>query len=190
MGVDFAAILDHQLTWSELYVLPELLKKGWCLPPELAPWVAQHVRTRQKHWTWQRDRRFGNVAEELFEQQQIFLDGPDGFHGTVYKRAVAIGHLARWWSFLHERDAQVGLIKACHDIAVVLRAKHILFLPDNAFPPSEVVDRLCDGASVNDALDWLNSNVGPAFPSPSHYLDDEATEWDERGWFYERAKGR
>lgn len=180
MGVDFTAILDHRLSWGELYALPKRLNDAWQLPE---PWTAAHAG-----WTWKLGTSYSNAAEELFEEGHVWLDGPAGFRGIAYKHAFEITHLARWQSFLHEPDVQAGLRAASRLAAAIVRAQHILYLPDSAFPPSAASELLFEGGTVWDAIQWLRSNVGPPLPDPAAFLGQEEDSWDERGWFHEPCR--
>jgi hypothetical protein len=188
MGIDFTAILDHQLNWQELYALPERLNKYWNLPNQLQSWVSEHVRSESTHWEWELNVKYSNAAEELFEVGYLYLDGPHGFWARVFKQAIEITHLARWWSFLDEDDVQNGLRTAIKMIAKIARSEHILYLPDSSFPPSLASDILYEGGNINDMLTWLKSEVGPPFSDPQVFIKKGTNDWDERGWFMERAQ--
>jgi hypothetical protein len=129
------------------------------------------------------------LAEELLEEGHLRLDGPDGFHGRVFQQAIELVHLARWWSFLHEPDVQAGLQSACRIVASRVGAEHILYLPDNLFPPSGASDVLFTGGTVSDALSWLHSRVRAAVPDPTAFLGREDDDPDELAWFYEHRAG-
>ncbi len=189
MGVAFTLLCDHALTWSELYDLPTRLNDAWSCPPALSEFVAEHVRAGASNWLWARDRAYSSVAEELFEAGQLSIDGPDGFRGTALKRGIEVIHLARWTSFLHDPDVQDGLQSAARRIGQIVRATHLLYLPDSAFPPSVASDVLFEGKSIEDALAWLRAEVGAPFASPGDVVGNDDADWDERGWFYERVAG-
>lgn len=164
MGVGFTAVIDHALSWEELYQLPDALNAAWELPTILRPWVGEHVRAGANCWKWKMSRYHSSVPEELFNDGFVLLDGPSGFHGTVYKTGIEVMHLARWRSFLHEPEVQHGLQQAMRSLAEVVRASLIIYLPDNAFPPSTASEMLNEGATVDEAHAWLRSNVGPPVP--------------------------
>jgi hypothetical protein len=186
MGVDFTALMDHNLDWAELYLLPERLNQDWDLPEQLIPWVSEYVRFSIPRWKWQRDRQFSNVEEELFEANCLCLDGPHGFQSTVFKSALEVSHLCRWWSFLHETDLHLGLREAVRTLASIVRAKHILYLPDSGLRPSSARDLVFEGQCVQDALKWLHAEVGQ--PLNGVTFDDSGHgELEDRAWFYEVA---
>src|SRR5690242_10020283 len=97
MGIDFTALLDHALSWDELYQLPNLLR-DWQPPPELLL-EREEIPHFDDPWAWHRDRRYSNVAEELFETHHLEMSGPAGFSLVAFRHAVQIHHLHRWWSF-------------------------------------------------------------------------------------------
>jgi hypothetical protein len=183
MGVDFTAILDHRLSWEELYTLPRRLD-SWRdpnFPEEL------RGRLREQIWRWRLDPRFSSVAEQIFDEGRVDLWGPCAFHAIVFKDAVEIHHLARWWSFVWEEHTRLALLDGTHQLANALRATQIIYLPDNAFPPSEASDLLWEGRPVADVVAWLSANIG----APARALDemrrgDDGV--DDRSYFAEPWK--
>ncbi|MBK8257842.1 MAG: hypothetical protein IPK82_34890 [Polyangiaceae bacterium] len=137
MGVDFTAVCDHQLDWAGLYALPAALTQSWVLPEELEGFVQEHLRQDTAPWCWARNRAFSSVEEELFEANQLTLLGPHGFIGVVFRTVVEVSHLARWWSFLEEQNVHIGLRRACLNIAHLVKARHLVYLPDSWLPPSQ-----------------------------------------------------
>jgi hypothetical protein len=192
MGVDFTVTFDHRLTAADLSALPERLNAAWRLPEMLAPWVSRHVRGGGTRWDWQLTAPHTSVSDALRVEGELSLDGPDGFHGRVLTHAIHVGHLARWWSFLYEPAMQAGLRLASRTLASTVGGEHILYLPDNRFPPADGVDALYEGGTVLDAIRWLHAHVHAPAPDPAAFLgreDDWQEGYDERTWFYERLSG-
>jgi hypothetical protein len=190
LGVDFTAIIDHKLTAAELAGLPERLNACWELPAALQAWVAKWVRGGRIRWEWKRAASPSLVNAELIEEGSVWLDGPDGFSGRVWPHAIELVHLARWWSFLYEPDVRAGLELACREVAAVVQAQHILYLPDNLAPPSAGADVLYAGGTVQDALSWLKSNVGPPVTDQTTLPGPDDDDPYGSVWFYERRAGR
>lgn len=186
MGADFTAVVDHRLSEVELSALPDHLNGSWQLPASLAAWVAKYVCAGSTRWEWKRQMPSRSLAEELRAERRIWLDGPDGFHGRVFQHAFELGHLARWWSFLHEPEVRAGLEGVSRNIASTLGAEHIVYIPDSGRPPSLATELLREGGRVSDVLRWLHSDVGAPVSGPTFVLtgDDEHS-----AWFYEHRAG-
>ena len=192
MGIDFTVIVDHRLTGADLYALPERLNATWRLPTMLEPWVARYVRGGGARWDWDLTEPYTTASDELRAEGRVRLDGPDGFHGRVLRGACEVVHLARWWSFLYEPSVQAGLRVASRTLAATLGGEHIVYLPDNGFPPSNGAEVLYGGGTVPDAIGWLHAHVSAPAPDPAAFLgreDDWEERYDERTWFYERLSG-
>lgn len=186
MGIDFTAACDHHLDWTELYALPSTLARNWAAPQELEASLQDHARDDAKVWAWSRDRAFSSVEEELFETNHLTLAAPHGLACTVFRRTIEITHLARWWSFLHERDVYLGLRRACRAIARLVRARHLVFLPDSTLPPSVASDLLFDGCSIETLLAHLARHVGEPRPLPRPFIDRPDSDFPPETWFHER----
>lgn len=178
MGVDFTAIVDHGLSWDELYELPGALNAAWALPPALRPWAQEWVRAGRASWGWKLSGLSSNAAEELFNEGYAWMAGPDGFCASVHKRLIEFTHLARWSSFLHERDVRQGLRESLRLLSTVVRASMVIYLPDSCFKPSEASDLLFEDAGAGDVKKWLETNVGPPMADAGSLLDvdDDSAE--------------
>ncbi len=188
MGVDFTAVVDHSFGEAELLALPDRLNARWELPVSLRTWVEKHVRADSTRWKWERQPP-ASLISEFLENGSVWLDGPHGFHAQVCRHALRVVHLARWWSFLYESDVRLGLEEACRGIARAVGAEHILYLPDNLAPPSAAGDMILDGGSLDDALSWLYSTVGPPIQDSTALPGPDVDDPYASAWFYERRAG-
>jgi len=187
MGVDFTAIVDHRLSWEELYLLPAILNSRWSTLSSLAALTARFPNAG-KDWHWRISPTFSSSAEELFDEGYVHLDGPSCFGAWVFKQALEVTSTARWSSFLFEEDVRAGLLEAVRQLARVLRSSTIVYLPDSAFPPSVASDRLYEGGGVAEVVDWLQTNVGPAASSIDAIRGADEDHWDESGYVIERIE--
>ena len=184
--IDFTAACDHQMNWRELYALPSTMARNWAMPQELKAFLRDHARDDARGWGWSRDRTFSSVQEELFETNHLTLAAPHGFACTVFRSTMEINHLARWWSFLHERDIHLGLLRACRAIAGLVGARHLVFLPDSSLPPSVAADLLFEGCSIETLLAHLSRHVGEPRPLPGSFLDRPDSDLPPETWFHDR----
>ena len=187
MGVDFTAVLDHGLTWEELYRLPATLNSGWTTPSSLGAFLSAYP-TAGTDWHWRISPTFSSAAEELFDEGYVRLEGPSGFGAWVFKGVIEVTSVARWWSFLFEQDVRAGLLVGVRSLASILRSSTIVYLPDSAYPPSAASDRLHEGAGVAEVVSWLQANVGAAALSPDAIRGADEDHWDESGYIIERLK--
>ncbi|HTN86150.1 MAG TPA: hypothetical protein VL242_20760 [Sorangium sp.] len=187
MGIDFTALLDHSLSWDELYRLPELLEARF-ICPAAALRVDPDLAASPGPWRWDRDRRYSSVAEELSEEGYLSLDGPGGFSATVFRTCVELTHLARWWSFAFDPHVRDGLREASRALATVLRSTTILYAPDSFHPTAGGSDLLFDGASFGDVLRWFAERIGPSVSSPDA-LAGADEETNEMGYLIEHVSG-
>jgi hypothetical protein len=178
MGIDFTALIDHQLSWDDLYRLPALLRESWPTPAQVLIMRDDLPRSAEA-WRWSPDPNYSNVAEELFEQRHLVMDGPCGFSLTVFHHAVEVHHLCRWWGFVSEPEIRDALRAACRALAQTLRATTIVYIPDNA----AASDTLFDRASLLDVLASLEGTLGP--PIDLDRLPDD----DHRVYALERLAG-
>jgi hypothetical protein len=186
LGVDFAAILDHGLTWDDLCRLPTTLSSRWTTPSSLAAFLAGYPNAGTE-WHWRLSPGFSSAAEELFDEGYVNLEGPGGFGAWVHKRALEVTNLARWWSFLHDQDVRAGLLDGVRGLARILRSSTIIYLPDSALPPSVASDQLLEGNGVAEVIGWLQNNVGGPAPSIDAICGPDEDHPDEAGYLVERA---
>jgi hypothetical protein len=189
LGVDFTAILDHQLSSEELGRLLGALNTRWTTPSSLAGFLAGHPNAG-KNWRWRLSPTFSSAAEELFDEGHVHLEGPACFAAEVFKRALEVTSCARWWSFLFEEDVRAGLLDGVRSLAVILRSSTIVYLPDSAYPSSAAADRLYDGGGVAEVLSWLQTNIGQAASSIDALRGADADHWDESAYVIERVAAR
>lgn len=187
MGIDFTALLDHSLSWDELYRLPELLDAQFGCPAAAVD-VHLDLDDAPRPWRWDRDPLYSNVAEELFEEGHLSLSGPGGFSATVFRTGIELTHHARWWSFVFEPHVREGLREAARAMATILRSTTIIYAPDSSHPASEGVDLLFDGGSFGDVLRLFAERIGPPASGP-HELAGAEEETSEMGYLVERVSG-
>jgi hypothetical protein len=185
LGVDFAAILDHGLSWEELYRLPTMLNLRWTTPSSLGAFLAGYPNAG-KEWRWQMSPTFSSAAEELFDEGYVKLEGPSCFGAWVFKRALEVTNCARWWSFLFEQDVRMGLLDGVRSLASILRSSTIVYLPDSSFPPSVAADQLHEGGGVDEIIGWLEANVGEAASSIDALRGANENHWEKFGYVIER----
>lgn len=164
MGVDFTAIFDHRLRWEELVDLPRIIRPIWFDPPGAVS-VHPNLASLRYAWRWSLGRDFSSSGEELFDAGHVSLDGPVGFSAKVFREAVSLTHLARWWSFVFEPEVRQGLLDASALMAQALRSTTIIYLPDSGLTSSRGADLVFDGLKPAEILDRLATHIGP--PSPS-----------------------
>ncbi|XXX73281.1 hypothetical protein WMF30_37100 [Sorangium sp. So ce134] len=187
MGIDFTALLDHSLSWDELYRLPERLDERFICPAAVLG-VHPELDAASCPWRWERDLRYSNVAEELFEEGHLSLCGPGGFSATVFRTGLELTHPARWWSFVFEPHVRAGLREAACAMATILRSTTIIYAPDSSHPTAGGSDLLFDGGSFGDVLRWFSERIGPPAAGPHELADaDEGTS--EMGYLVERVSG-
>ncbi|CAN99132.1 hypothetical protein predicted by Glimmer/Critica [Sorangium cellulosum So ce56] len=140
--------------------------------------MQEWARAGRASWGWKLSGLSSNAAEELFNEGYVCMDGPDGFRAAVHKRLIEFTHLARWWSFLHERDVRQGLRESLRLLSTVVRASMVIYLPDSGFRPSEASDLLFEDAGAGDVKKWLETNVGPSMADVASFLDvdDDSVE--------------
>ena len=187
MGVDFTAILDHGLSWQELYQLPTTLTSRWATPSSLAGFLTRYPNAGT-HWRWRLSGTFSNAEEELFDEGHVRLEGPAGFGASVFKHALEVTSCARWWSFLFEPDVRAGLLEGIRSLASILLSSTIVYLPDSAFPPSVASDRVYEGRTVVEVVSWLETNVGKPAPSIDALRGPDGDGVDESGYVIERGR--
>jgi hypothetical protein len=189
MGVDFTAILDHQLSWEELVVLPDILNAIWRDPPGAAA-VHPNIEMDRTPWRWSLDRTFSSAAEELFDAAHVSLDGRVGFGATVFRQAVELTHLVRWWSFVFEPGVRQTLLEGAALLAHALRSTTIIYLPDSGLASAQGSDLVFEGATAAEIVEWLGTNIGPAAPNIDA-LGSGSRDLNEHGYFvaYVRPAG-
>jgi hypothetical protein len=171
VGVDFAAIMDHHLSWDALYNLPATLNEE--LPwPSFGDSGVETAGGDRPNWRWRLNPSYSNVQEEFFEKRYAFLDGPAGFLCYVHEHCVEIQHILRWRTFLTNREVHHQMRQRLRWIAGVMKSQRIIYLPDSAFPPANAFDLLYEGARIEDIEFWLKSHIGPPFDSGKPF--DEA----------------
>jgi hypothetical protein len=168
MGIDFTALLDHRLSWDELYELPTLLR-DWTPPPELLL-ARDEIPRFDDVWAWDRDRRYSNVAEELFETHHLEMSGPAGFSLVAFRDGVQVHHLYRWWSFVSDPVVRGTLRAAIRSISRTLRATSAIYVPDS----SAASDHLFDGEPFSSVINALKLSVGE--PTAFDLLPEDRTD--------------
>lgn len=181
MGVDFNAIFDHRLSWEELVNLPKIIRPIWVDPPGAVS-VHPNLASLRHAWRWSLDRDFSSAGEQLFDAGHVSLDGPVGFSAKVFRKAVSLTHLARWWSFVFEPEVRQGLLEASTLMAQALRSTTIIYLPDSGLTSAQGSDLVFDGATPPEILAWLGEHVGS--PQPSFdALGHGASELNDCGYY-------
>jgi len=179
MGVDFVAVMGHNLEGDRLLTIPELLNSRWRLAEPFLPVLEGYPRPGATctDWLWE-------SAHEMHQEMGIIpIEGPDCFFGNVGRRAIELSHLARWRSFLTDESLETKLRGICRIIAEALGSHLIAYVPDNAFKPSLALDLVWEGKSIAEIIDWLNTSCGPPAATVSS-IYREPVNYD--GYFVER----
>ena len=96
MGVDFVALMGHNLDEEQLYALPMLLNSTWNQAQQFLPVLEGYPvpGSAPDEWGW---RNTGNIplADELKRVGTITMDSPDCFIGHVGMRSLDIYHIWR-----------------------------------------------------------------------------------------------
>lgn len=187
MGVDFTAIMDHGMTWEELYELPAALNREVPLVSDVDSLTKFLGSARRVEWHWRLSRPYSNVQEEIFEERYVTMDGPVGFSCTVHERGVEITHLCRWWLFLTDAEVRCEMRQAMRQIARVFESRTIIYLPDSAFPPSAASDLLYDGVQISEIEHWLKSRVDSPIDNDAALASAIDSEMIENVYFIDRV---
>jgi len=108
--------MDHNLTGDRIFSLPELLNSSWCKTRHLLP-VFEGYPIENGKWRWE-NLRPCTLSEKLLRNEQITLEGPNGFIGHVGKYALSLFHAARWYNFVENGEIRRKLQGLCIHVAI------------------------------------------------------------------------
>ena len=186
MGVNFVALMGHNLDEEELYALPMLLNSTWSQAQQFLP-VLEGLPapgSAPDEWRW---HNTGNIslADELKRVGRITMDSPDCFIGHVGMRSLDIYHLARWWSFLTDEAVRRKLQGACRHIAVTLGSARIAYIPDSSYKPELARGLINEGKTIDEIVEWLRANCGPPAADIGLILRQGEEGWNGSGYYVE-----
>ncbi|MEE9303653.1 MAG: hypothetical protein V3U84_07685 [Thiotrichaceae bacterium] len=171
MGINFSAVIDHQLSLSEITKLVELLRLEWAVPE--SPLRAIPPMPGSSEWDWDLLPLYENAELELKMEGNVEFDGPIDLHGTVFKRAVIIGSAVRWNTFIGQNNMQNILRNTIKRIALLVKSKCVVYLPD-FISSGNSTKFLYEGGGIECMLKSLKS-YGSSAPS----LDAVKKAWEE-----------
>jgi hypothetical protein len=156
MGVDFVAVMGHNLEGDRLFTIPELLNSRWSLAEPFLPVLEGYPvpGAALTEWRWD-SAGWLTVHEMLQEMGMINIEGPDCFFGSVGRRAIELSHLVRWRSFLTDDSLETKLRGICRSIAETLGSPSIAYVPGPLSSSSVVI------SSQRRNLESISKNERP-----------------------------
>lgn len=163
VGVDFVAILKHQLTASTVRGLPT------ALAPDAAPNLAR-ATAALKHtgepacplaggaplWCIDEVEMLGADPGEVWTSGgAVELVGPQNLHLSLFHQGCGLSDGTRWQAFLDDRPRQLALRRCCYELAHILGSPSAIYVPDDA----SVV--LWEGVPYEQIAAWLRERYGP-----------------------------
>ncbi len=162
MGTCFTAVVNHNLDQGLIYSLPELLNRTWPTVQPLLPLIEGYPvpGTSPREWKWsERDRGFS--LERLLSNDTATMEGLE-FEGIVSKHVLRVCHALKWSSFLTNQTTRGKVRQVCRHIASTLGSKQIVYIPSGFLKPEGALGLMYQGKVVEDMIDWLLKNCGPA----------------------------
>ncbi len=173
MSVEVAAILDHRLDVSDTRALPGLLH------PQVAPNLATAITAQFKllkpsHPLLSEDEGWQvgwTIADPQWTQGDVReIIGPAGVSIVVGSRLCEVSFFWRWSSFLVDAPIRASVQHVCCELAHLVGANGIVYVPDSAYPVSGVTDLVFNGASLTEARVWLRERCGPPASTPEQII--------------------
>lgn len=187
MGTNFTALVNHNFDVHHISTLPDLLNRIWPKVEPLLPILKGYPAPGIPpcNWKWsEKDRGFS--VTRLLNNDTAGLNGYE-FNGIVSKHVFRVCHGVRWSSFLTDPTVRGKLRQVCQHIVSVLGSNQIVYLPDGFLKPEGAIGLMYEGKAIEDMIDWLLENCGPATQSIDSYdLKDLANWWCEEldTWYY------
>ena len=175
MGTNFTAVVNHNFDERQIFNLPDLLNRTWPkvepLLPILEGYPAPGLPPRKWEWS-ERDGGF----RRLSTQETARLESYE-FSGIVSKHVFRVCHAVRWSTFLEDHIVRGKLRQVCQHIASVLGSNQIVYLPNGFLKPEAAIGLMYEGKAVEDMINWLLENCGPAAQSVDSFDFEELENW-------------
>jgi hypothetical protein len=159
--VNFSALFGHQLPIGLILQGNELLNKHWEQAQTFLP-VLEGLpipSSTFELWKWS-NRWEPTPVKELTKYKTITFDGPDSFNLKFKENTVELWHMVRWYQFLTDDSISTKLRGVCEFLASVLKTELVIYLPESAYKPSTVYDLVYEGATIEQVIEWLQTNCG------------------------------
>ena len=185
MGVDFAAILPHRVTHSDLSDLPERLNGRRELRSVLRKLGCRFF----DRWAWSWEiKRFGpSDMEKRWDEGDSFpLSGPltSVYLGRHCCEVVCWGH--RWWAFLTDVSIRQGLRTVCRELATTFDpgSAAAIYVPDSAYDESLALDKTT--LRFDEICDWMCQRFGPPANRIEDIYHEQGDSITSAGYFVDR----
>ncbi len=182
MAAGFKAYLHHDLRNEKLYGLPHLMNARWRGFERL--WkMEQPYQSHTKSWVWRRDPGHSSFPEQFFNLGYGCMRGPSGFQLLVGRKALEIEHCTTWDSFFSNKERiQDKLRASVRLIAGLVGSPVALYFPGDA-EAGFMSQLLREDASLNDALVWLQENMGFPKETLERMVVPVADGWEIKGYY-------
>ncbi len=189
MGINFVALMGHNLDEEQLYAMPTLLNSTWNQSQQFLPVLEGYPvpGSAPDEWGW---RSTGDIplADELKRVGRITINSPDCFIGHVGMRSLDLYHMARWWSFLTDEPVRRRLQGVCRHIAVTLGSARIAYIPDSSYKPELARELINEGKTIDEIVDWRLAHCGPPAADIGLILRPGAEGWNGNGYYVEELR--
>ena len=177
MGTGFTAVMNHNLDERQIFNLPDLLNRTWPnvepLLPIMEGYPAPGIPLRKWHWS----NSDGRLSRKLlWSRGTIILEGHE-FSGFVSKHVFRVCHALKWSFFLEDQTTRSKVRQVCQHIASMLGANQVVYLPGGFLKPEGAISLMFEGKTVEDMIDWLLENCGPAAQNVDSFEFEELENW-------------
>ena len=195
MAQDFRAIMEHNLTYEDLVLLPEKLDaKMWEIEDLLVKIGLKDISDRP--WTWAKDPDSSPPVEEWLKGGDITISGPESLFFRVGKNLLQFGCWIRWRDFLNEPLTRKCLRIITYQFSTFFNSDITIYVPhsgwkegenaiesifNKSFTMKKIIEKLkkdagSPSASIskiyNRAVATVDGKVYESFSGKGYYIDN------------------